>query len=58
MKFLFQIGLASVFVLMMGLAPARAYASKKAGSTHTHSQTYHDRTPTVHTHTEHQHHQR
>jgi hypothetical protein len=57
MKSLFQIGLVSLFVLMMSVVPTRAYASKKAGSTHTHSETYHDRTPTVHTHGGHQGHQ-
>jgi hypothetical protein len=58
MKSLCQIGFVSAFVLMVGLVPVRAYASRNAGSTHTHSQTYHDHTPTVHTHSGHQHHQR
>lgn len=55
MKSLFQVGLASVLVLVMSFAPTRAYASKNAGSQHAHSQTYHDRTPTVHTHGSHSH---
>jgi hypothetical protein len=55
MKLLLQFGLASVLVLMMGLVPARAYASKNAGSPRSHSQTYHDRTPTVRTRGSHSH---
>ena len=59
MKSLFQIGLVSAFILMVGLVPVRAYASRNVGSSHQHSQTYHDHTPTVHTHSGgHQHHQR
>jgi hypothetical protein len=56
MKSLYPIALAVVMAILMSLTPAYAYASKNAGSARTHSETYHDRTPTVHTHSSHSHH--
>jgi hypothetical protein len=57
MKSLYQVALAAGLVFLMNCVPAYAYASKNAGGkqSQSHSQTYHDRTPTVHTHTLHHH---
>jgi hypothetical protein len=55
MKSLYQVALAAGLVFLMNCVPAYAYASKNAGGKQSHSQTYHDRTPTVHTHTSHHH---
>ena len=56
MQSIFQFGFASVLVLLMGFVPANAFASRDTSVAHTHMQTYHDRTPTVHTHNSHPHH--
>jgi hypothetical protein len=56
MKYHFQVILASWVVLLTVLVPVSAYASRTPGSTHTRSQTYHDRTPKAHTHGAHPHH--
>jgi hypothetical protein len=56
MKSLSQFGLASVLATMIILMPANAFASRNPGTPHTHTQTVHDRTPTVHTHDSHPHH--
>jgi hypothetical protein len=53
MKSLFQLGLASALLLMVSLGPAPAFASRNAGVAHPHTQTAHDRTPTVHVHGSH-----
>ncbi len=50
MKSILQFGFLSVLVLLMSLLPANAFALRNTGVAHTHTQTYHDRTPTVHTH--------
>jgi hypothetical protein len=52
-----QIALA-VFALvsLMTLAPASAHAMRNSGVAHTHTQTAHDRSPTVHQHGSHSHH--
>ncbi len=50
MKSILQFGFLSVLVLLMSLLPANAFALRNTGVVHTHTQTYHDRTPTVHTH--------
>jgi hypothetical protein len=54
MKSSFQFGF--VLVLLMSFVPANAFASRNTGVAHAHTQTYHDRTPTVHTHGSHPHH--
>ena len=56
MKSYFQFGFASVIVLLMSLVPPNAFASRNTGVAHTHTQTYHDRTPTVRAHESHLHH--
>ncbi len=56
MKSIFQFGFASVLVLLMSFVPANAFASRNTGAAHTHTQTYRDRTPIVHTHGSHPHH--
>jgi hypothetical protein len=55
MKFVSQIGLASVLAVLTILVPANAFASKNSGVAHPHTETVHDRTPTVHVHGEHSH---
>jgi hypothetical protein len=52
MKFLFRIAAASVLVFSMNLVPAYA-ASKNSGTARIHTETIHDRTPTVHVHGSH-----
>jgi hypothetical protein len=49
MKFPLQTALASLTLILMSLVPAPAFASRTAGGPRAHSQTYHDRTPKVHT---------
>jgi hypothetical protein len=56
MKSLYQFGFAFALLVLMNLVPAHAFASRNAGMGRTHTQTYHDRTPTVHTHGSHPHH--
>jgi hypothetical protein len=56
MKSLSQFGLASVLAILTVLAPANAFASKNSGVAHTHTETVHDRTPTVRVHSAHSHH--
>lgn len=56
MKSISQFGLAFVLALLMSFVPANALASRNTGVAHTRTQTYHDRTPTVHTHDSHPHH--
>ena len=46
---------AFLFLALIALAPASAYAAGATRGAHTHSQTYHDRTPRVHTHGSHPH---
>ena len=53
MKFPYQVALASLVSILVILAPASAYALKATNGPHTRSQTYHDRTPKVHTHGSH-----
>jgi len=55
MKSFFQIAMASLVLGFFSLAPASALAAGPSGGHHGHSQTYHDRTPTVHTHSSHPH---
>lgn len=55
MKPILQFGFQSALVLLMSFVPANAFALRNTGATHTHTQTYHDRTPTVHTHGSHPH---
>jgi hypothetical protein len=55
MKLFSQFGLASVLAIMMFLVPGNAFASRNAGTPRTHTQTVHDRTPTVRTHDSHSH---
>ena len=49
MKSIYQVALASLVSVLMVLTPASAYASKSANGTRSHSHTFHDRTPRVHT---------
>lgn len=51
MKFSYQVALASLASILIGFAPASAYAMKSDAAVRSHSQTYHDRTPKVHTRT-------
>jgi hypothetical protein len=55
MKSLLRIAAATVVVISMNLVPAYA-ASKSSGTARTHTETIHDRTPTVHEHGSHPHH--
>jgi ribosomal protein S11 len=55
MKFLSLFGCASVLVVVMGLVPANAFALRNVATARVHSQTVHDRTPTVHTRVSHSH---
>ena len=55
MKTIYQVAFALLFLILTTLAPASAYAAGTSGSMHTHSQTYHDRTPRVHFHASHPH---
>jgi hypothetical protein len=51
MKFINQFALAAfALAFLMALMPASAYASRDAGTARMHTETVHDRTPTVHTH--------
>jgi len=56
MKFHAKVAFASLALLLASLAPATAYASRSGGTAHTRSQSYHDRTPHVHSHHAHSHH--
>jgi hypothetical protein len=47
---------ASALAFLVALAPASAYAMRNSGIAHPHTQTPHDRTPTVHYHGAHSHH--
>jgi hypothetical protein len=47
---------AFALALLVALTPASAYAMRNSGIAHTHTQTPHDRTPTVHQHGSHSHH--
>jgi hypothetical protein len=42
--------------LLATFAPLSAYAMRNSGIAHTHTQTPHDRSPTVHEHGSHSHH--
>ena len=55
MKVLYQIAFASLVFGSLAVVPASAYASQTVNSVHTHSLTYHDRTPKVHMHGSHSH---
>jgi hypothetical protein len=58
MKIKMQITLAaSALALLMAFMPAPAYASKNTESARMHTETVHDRTPTVHGHSEHSRHE-
>jgi hypothetical protein len=48
--------LASVLATMIFLVPANAFASRNSATPHIHTQTVHDRTPTVRTHDSQSHH--
>lgn len=50
MKIQFQIALASLIFVLASLGTADAQEVRTAGGRHTHSLTYHDRTPRVHIH--------
>jgi hypothetical protein len=50
MKSLFQFGLVSVLAILTILVPANAFAARNSGVAHPHTQTVHDRTPTVRVH--------
>jgi hypothetical protein len=54
MKLSLQVAFASVVSVLVALAPASAYA-RTSNEAPTHTQTYHDRTPRVHTHGTHSH---
>jgi hypothetical protein len=41
---------ASALAFLMALMPASAFASRDTGTARMHTETVHDRTPTVHTH--------
>jgi len=56
MKSRFQFAFGPVLILLMGLVPSSAYALRNGEAAHTHSQSYHDRTPHVHSHGSHSHH--
>jgi hypothetical protein len=56
MKFTINLTLAFLLVALLAMAPATAYASGKTHARHQRSQTYHDRTPRVHTRGSHPHH--
>ena len=49
MKSRVQTALASLMLMMMSLVPTSAFAARGAGGPRAHTQTYHDRTPRVHT---------
>ncbi len=55
MKSLFQFAFAFVVMLSL-LAPANAFAARHGGGGHTRTQSYHDRTPTVHVRDSHRRH--
>ncbi len=55
MRFSAKVAFAFLALLLVGLAPAAAYASRNGGTAHTRSQNYHDRTPHVHSHGSHSH---
>ncbi len=55
MKLHFQITIAFMVLVLTTLVPAYAYAAKASGGARTHSQTYHNRTPTARTHGSHTH---
>jgi hypothetical protein len=55
MKSLLRIAAATVVVVSMNLVPAYA-ASRTPGTARMHTETIHDRTPTVHVHGSHAHH--
>lgn len=55
MKTFYQVALASVVLLLIGSLSAYASGTKSSGIGHAHSETVHDRTPTVHTHGSHHH---
>ena len=48
MKTMTKVALASLFFSVMTFLPAVAHASRTAGSVHTRSVTYHNRTPRAH----------
>jgi hypothetical protein len=56
MKFTAQFALVALVSILAAFVPTSAYAAAKAGTARTHSQTYHDRSPGVHTHSSHPHH--
>lgn len=54
MKLKMQVTLAaSALAFLMALMPASAFASRNSGTARVHTETIHDRTPTVHEHSEH-----
>ena len=55
MKFRFQLGLASLLLVLATLVPASAYASNNPTSAHEHTHQEHDRTPTAHVRGTHSH---
>jgi hypothetical protein len=55
MKLSYSIALASLLAALMTLAPAYGLTARRTSSGHPHSQTYHDRTPKVHSHGSHPH---
>ena len=57
MKIKAQIAFAAfALAFLVALAPASAYAMRNSGIAHTHTQTPHDRSPTVHERGSHSHH--
>ena len=57
MRSIQKLGLAAFVSLSLMLVPAAAHASRTATTVHSNGETYHDRTPHVHTHGSHPHHQ-
>jgi hypothetical protein len=55
MKLNIHLTCAFLLVAVMTLVPASAYALGMSDGGHPHSQTYHDRTPKVHSHGSHPH---
>jgi len=55
MKLILQVAFASLVFVLGVLVPASAYASRTSNEAPTRTQTYHDRTPRVHTHGTHSH---
>jgi hypothetical protein len=55
MKLNIHLTRAFLLIAVLTLVPASAYASGRSGGAHPRSQTYHDRTPKVHSHGSHPH---